>query len=64
MSNSGKSSDNARPPAMCASRTEGSCWLSYISRRHGRDAWSAEVIAGMACLDRLQTGRLWGVPFA
>jgi hypothetical protein len=57
MWNSGKSTDSARHPEMRAYRTEGSRWPLYVSRRHGRDAWSTEVIASMVRLDPLQAGR-------
>jgi hypothetical protein len=64
MWNCGKSTDRALHPEMRTYRPEGSHWPSCVSRRHGRDVWSAEVIAGMARLDRLQAGRSWGVSFA
>ena len=57
MWNSGKSTDRALHPEMHSYRPEGSRWPSGVSRRHGRDGWSAEVIAGMTRLDRLQASR-------
>jgi hypothetical protein len=64
MWNCGKSTDCALHPEMHSYRPEGSRWPSCVSRWHGRDAWSAEMSAGMARLDRLQAGRSGGMSFA
>jgi len=56
MSNSGKSTDRARHPAMRSYRKEGGRLSSCVSLRHGRDAWRAAVSKITERLDRYGRG--------